>query len=41
MARFLEQRGIGCLVMKPASLQVNRRARLEYFAGGAHRNLEK
>jgi len=27
LARFLEQRGIGCLVMEPASLQVNRRAR--------------
>ena len=27
LARLLEQRGIGCLVMKPASLQVNRRAR--------------
>ncbi len=27
LARFLEQRGIGCLVMEPASLRVNRRAR--------------
>ncbi|MCH8937750.1 MAG: IS110 family transposase, partial [Gemmatimonadetes bacterium] len=27
LARFLDQRGIGCLVMEPASLQVNRRAR--------------
>ena len=27
LARFLEQRGIDCFVMKPASLQVNRRAR--------------
>jgi transposase len=27
LARFLEQRGIDCLVMEPASLQVNRRAR--------------
>ncbi len=27
LARFLEQRGIACLVMEPASLQVNRRAR--------------
>ena len=27
LARFLEQRGITCLVMEPASLQVNRRAR--------------
>jgi len=27
LARFLEQRGIECLVMEPASLQVNRRAR--------------
>ena len=27
LARFLEERGIGCLVMEPASLQVNRRAR--------------
>jgi transposase len=27
LSRFLEQRGIECLVMEPASLQVNRRAR--------------
>ncbi len=27
LARFLEQRGIECLVMEPASSQVNRRAR--------------
>jgi transposase len=27
LARFLQQRGIDCLVMEPASLQVNRRAR--------------
>ena len=27
LARFLEQRGIECLVMEPASLQVNRKAR--------------
>jgi len=27
LARFLEQRGIDCLVMEPASLQVNRKAR--------------
>ena len=27
LARFLEQRGIECRVMEPASLQVNRRAR--------------
>ena len=27
LARFLGQRGIGCLVMEPASLRVNRRAR--------------
>ncbi len=27
MARFLEQRGVECLVMEPASLQVNRKAR--------------
>ncbi len=27
LARLLEQRGIDCLVMEPASLQVNRRAR--------------
>jgi transposase len=27
LARYLEQRGITCLVMEPASLQVNRRAR--------------
>ncbi len=27
LARFLEQRGIDCLVMDPASLQVDRRAR--------------
>ncbi len=27
LARFLEQRGIDCLVMEPASLEVNRRAR--------------
>ncbi len=27
LARLLEQRGIECLVMEPASLQVNRRAR--------------
>ncbi len=27
LARFLEQRGIECLVMEPASLQINRRAR--------------
>ncbi len=27
LARFLEQRGIECLIMEPASLQVNRRAR--------------
>ena len=27
LARFLDQRGIACLVMEPASLQVNRRAR--------------
>ena len=27
LARFLEQRGIECLVMEPASLLVNRRAR--------------
>ena len=27
LARFLEQRGLECLVMEPASLQVNRRAR--------------
>ena len=27
LARLLEQRGITCLVMEPASLQVNRRAR--------------
>jgi transposase len=27
LARFLEQRGIGCRVMEPASLQVDRRAR--------------
>ena len=27
LARLLEQRGIGCLVMEPASLRVNRRAR--------------
>ena len=27
LARFLEQQGIECLVMEPASLQVNRRAR--------------
>ena len=27
LARFLDQRGIGCLVMEPASLRVNRRAR--------------
>ncbi len=27
LARFLEQRGIECLVMEPVSLQVNRRAR--------------
>jgi len=27
LARFLDQRGIECLVMEPASLQVNRRAR--------------
>ena len=27
LARFLEQRGIACLVMEPASLRVNRRAR--------------
>jgi transposase len=27
LARFLEQRDIECLVMEPASLQVNRRAR--------------
>ncbi len=27
LARFLGQRGFGCLVMEPASLQVNRRAR--------------
>ena len=27
LARFLDQRGIDCLVMEPASLQVNRRAR--------------
>ena len=27
LVRFLEQRGIECLVMEPASLQVNRRAR--------------
>ncbi len=27
LVRFLEQRGIDCLVMEPASLQVNRRAR--------------
>jgi len=27
LARFLEHRGIGCLVMEPASLRVNRRAR--------------
>ena len=27
LARFLEQRGIECLVMEPASLRVNRRAR--------------
>ncbi len=27
LARFLEQFGIECLVMEPASLQVNRRAR--------------
>ena len=27
LARFLEQRGISCQVMEPASLQVNRRAR--------------
>ena len=27
LTRFLEQRGIECLVMEPASLQVNRRAR--------------
>ena len=27
LSRLLEQRGIGCLVMEPASLQVNRRAR--------------
>ncbi len=27
LARFLEQRGIMCLVMEPASLRVNRRAR--------------
>ena len=27
LARFLDQRGIGCLVMEPACLRVNRRAR--------------
>ena len=27
LARFLEQRGVDCLVMDPASLQVDRRAR--------------
>jgi len=27
LARFLEQRGLACLVMEPASLRVNRRAR--------------
>ena len=27
LSRFLEQRGIDCLVMEPASLQINRRAR--------------
>ena len=27
LSRFPEQRGIGCLVMEPASLRVNRRAR--------------
>jgi transposase len=27
LSRFLEQRGIDCLVMESASLQVNRRAR--------------
>ncbi len=27
LARYLEQRGIECLVMEPASLQVNRKAR--------------
>ena len=27
LSRFLEQRGVECLVMEPASLQVNRRAR--------------
>ena len=27
LARFLKQRGIACLVMEPASLQVNRKAR--------------
>jgi transposase len=27
LARFLEQRGIECLIMEPASLQVNRKAR--------------
>lgn len=27
LARFLEQRGIDCLVMEPASLQINRKAR--------------
>jgi len=27
LVRFLEQRGVECLVMEPASLQVNRRAR--------------
>ena len=28
LARFLEQRGIECRVMEPASLQVNRKARI-------------
>ncbi len=27
LARFLEQRGVECLIMEPASLQVNRKAR--------------
>ncbi len=33
LARLLEQRGIECLVMEPASLQVNRRARRVKRAG--------
>ncbi len=30
LSRFLEQRGIDCLVMEPASLQVNRRADIDF-----------